>query len=188
MTIATDARAIVVPGRVEILLAVNNAYTSLFHLGESEDGIQVTEQYFWHDVPGDRYGGNAGAPTEKQFLGMMARFNLRMSRWDPAQVAKLENVGGLLATNGLVPLASIGAVTLAAKGMRLLLNCTRDSTRTRNYPCCIVSEPISVGKSSKYSTCALGIEAHRTPEGFWGIGSGSCAAGVVWDTDVTGTT
>lgn len=188
MTIASDSRVIVVPGRVEILLAVTNAYTSLFHLGESEDGIQVSEQYFWHDVPGDRYGGSSGPPTEKQFLGMMARFNLRMSRWDPAQLAKIENVGGLLSTNGLVPLASVGALTLATRGVRILLVCNRDSSQTRNYPCCIVSEPITVGKQSKYSTCGLGIEAHRVPEGYWAIGSGDCVAGVVWDDDVTGTT
>lgn len=184
MAIATDNSVIVVPGRVQILVAFPSAYTDLFVLGESEDSIQVRIRKFELDVPGDRYGGNSGPPTEKQFLGMVAEFELKMSRYDPAQVAKLENIGGLLSTNGEIPLASIGALMMATRGVRVLLLCTRDSTQTRNFPCCLWDQPITVGKQTKYSSCSMGVVAHRAPEGYWHSGS----VADVWNTDTTGIT
>lgn len=184
MTIATDAKTIVVPGKVDILVAFPSLYTSLFHLGESEDSITVRKRPFSSDVKGDRYGGNEGPPIEKQFLGYICEFDLKMSRWDAAQVAKLENIGGLLTTNGTVPLATIGALVMATRGIRFLLNCTRDSSQSINFPCCLWDQPITVGKQTKYSSCGIGVVAHRAPEGYWNAAS----AGVVWDADVTGTT
>lgn len=184
MTIATPADAIIVPGKVDILVAFPSAYTSLFKLGESEDSITVRKRPFFHDVPGDRYGGQGGPPIEKQFLGYTADFELKMSRWDPAQLAKIESIGGLLATNGTVPLAVIGATVLATRGIRILLYCTRDTTQTINFPCCTFEQPITVGKQTKYSSCGMGITANRAPEGYWE----ATKAGVVWDADVLGMT
>lgn len=184
MTIATDARTIVVPGKVEILVAFPSAYTSLFRLGESEDGIEIRKRHFMSGIKGDSYGGSAGPDMEKQFMGMEAEFNLKMSKWDPATVAKIEGLGGLLATPGTIPLASFGALLMASRGMRFLLVCTRDSAQTINFPCCLPEQPITSGKQTKYSSCGIGITAHRAPENFWEVSK----AGVLYDSDVTGTT
>ena len=184
MTIATAGDTIIVPGKVDILVAFPSAYTSLFRLGESEDSITIRKRPFFSDVKGDRYGGNDGPPIEKQFLGYIAEFDLKMSKWDPAQVAKLENIGGLLTTNGTVPLASIGALVMATRGIRFLLYCNRDTTQTINFPCCLWEQPITTGKQTKYSSCGVGVVAHRAPEGYWEASK----AAVVWDNDVTGMT
>lgn len=184
MTIATPADVIVVPGKVDILLAFPNSYSSLFKLGESEDSITIRKRPFYHQVPGDRYGGQGGPPIEKQFLGFECDFELKMSRWDVLQLAKIENMGGLLTTNGKIPLTAIGALVMADHGIRVLLYCTRDTAQSINFPCCTWTQPLTVGKQTKYSSCGMGMTGHRAPEGYWY----NTAVGVVWDADLTGTT
>lgn len=182
MTLATPADVIVVPGKVEVLIALPSAYSTLFKLGESENGIQVRKTPVLGDVIGDRYGGQQGRPIERQFFGLTAEFQLAMSRWDKVQVAKLEAVGGLLTTVGTVPLATIGALVHAAYGVRFLLYSIAQPTLSLNFPCCIWTSPMERGHGTKYSTCSMQITAERAPEGYWN----SASAGIVYDADTTG--
>lgn len=184
MGLASPADVIVVPGKVEILTAFpgSGTYSSLFKLGESENGIQVRKTPMLGDVIGDRYGGQQGRPIERQFFGLGAEFQLSMSRWDKVQVAKLETFGGLLSTAGTVPLATIGALIHASRGIRFLLYCIRDPSLSLNFPCCLWSAPQEQGRGTKYSTCSMQISAERAPEGYWESG----AVGVVYNSDTTG--
>ena len=184
MTLATPADVIVVPGKVEILIALpgTNTYETLFKLGESENGIQVRKIPVVGDVIGDRYGGQQGRPIERQFFGLGAEFQLAMSRWDKVQVAKLETFGGLLTTPGLVPLATIGALLHRDRGIRFLLYSLRDPTLSLNFPCCTWTSPQEQGRGTKYSVCSMQISAERAPEGFWHPGS----VGYVYNSDTTG--
>jgi hypothetical protein len=166
MPLPVDNSYIQVPGLVHVLFAMPSSYTTLFKLGESENGIQVRKNPMMGRVSGDRYGGNEGAPIEMQFLGLTAEFELALSRWDPVQLTKLETFGGLLTTAGTVPLQSIGALLLRDRGIRVLLYCTRDPSQSINFPCCTWDKPQTVGKATKYSVAGLGVTAHRAPEGY----------------------
>jgi hypothetical protein len=182
MGLATPADYIQVPGKVEVLIAVPSAYTSLFKLGESENGIQVRKSPQIGEVIGDRYGGQSGRPIERQFFGVSASFNLTMSRWDPVQLLKLETFGGLLGTAGTVPLATIGALLHRDRGIRFLLYCVRDPSLSVNFPCCTWTEPQESGRGTKYSNCSMNITAERAPEGYWH----SAAVGIVYNADTNG--
>ena len=185
MPITTPDDYIQVPGKVDILVAFPSAYTSLFKLGESENGIQIRKTVFYGRVSGDRYGGNEGPPIEQQFFGEQLEFELAMSRWSPAQVLKVEKLGGLLTTAGKIPLDTVGALMMRDRSMRFLLYCNRDPTLSVNMPCCLWDKPQTNGKGTKYATCGMGITASRTPEGHW---SGVTYEGIVYDADTTGIT
>jgi len=182
MTLATPADYIQVPGKVEVLIAVPNAYSALFKLGESENGIMVRKIPVVGDVIGDRHGGQSGRPIERQFFGLAAEFQLTLSRWDPAQLVKLEQFGGLLTTAGTVPLATIGALLHRDYGIRFLLYCVRNPALSLNFPCCTWTSPQESGRGTKYANASFQVTAERTPEGFWE----NSKAGVVYDADVTG--
>jgi len=184
MPIATPADYIVVPGKVDILVAFPSAYSNLFKLGESEDSIRIEKRPILYDVPGDRYGGSSGAPIEQQFLGLQCSFQLQMSRWDSTVVALLERFGGLLTTPGLVPLASIGALLHRDRGTRVLLYSTRDPSQSKNFPCCTWTQPQTRNLGTKYAACGFGITGNRSPEGFWH----TLSEGVVYNSDTTGIT
>lgn len=182
MSLTTPADYIQVPGKVEVLIALPSSYTSLFKLGESENGIQVRKIPVLGDVSGDRYGGQSGRPIERQFFGLAAEFQLTMSRWDPAQLIKLEKFGGLLATAGTVPLATIGALLHRDYSIRFLLYCLRTPTLSLNFPSCTWTSPQESGRGTKYSNASFQVSAERAPEGFWEASK----VGVVYDADTAG--
>jgi hypothetical protein len=182
MPIVTDADYIRVPGKVDILVAFPSVYGDLFKLGESENGIEIRKVPLTGRVSGDRYGGNEGPPIENQFFGLQVEVELAMSRWDPAQLVKLERMGGVLATAGVVPLNSVGALLQRDNGIRFLFFSRRDNTLSVNLPCCTWSSPQSSGRGTKYSVCRFSITGNRAPEGFWHSGS----VGVVYNADLTG--
>jgi hypothetical protein len=175
---------VIVPGKVDILIATPANYLNLFKIGESEDGIEVRKIPMVGGVKGDRYGGNSGNDIEKQFFGLRAEFGLTMTRWSPVNVAMLENFGGLLAANnpGLVPIQSIGALLMRDRGYRFLLYCYREPTLSLNFPCCTWTTPQGQGRGTKAARCSMQITAERAPEGFWHTAS----VGFVYNSDTTG--
>jgi len=182
MTLQTPNDYILVPGKVDICVGFPSAYTTLYKIGESTDGIRVEKRIFLNGVPGDRYGGNAGPPIERQFLGAECSFQLSMSRVDSDQIVKIEKLGGLLSSAGTIPLAAIGALLHRDHGIRILLYATRDTTRSINFPCCIWDQPMTKNKGTKFEEVAMGITATRAPEGYWY----SAAEGILYNSDTTG--
>lgn len=182
MPLNATSEYIQVPGKVEVLCAYPSNYTSLFKIGESENGIQVRKIPFLGDVIGDRYGGQGGPPIERQFFGLACEFNLSLSRWDVNEIAKLERMGGILATAGTVPLANVGALIHRDHGIRFLLYAVRTPTLSINMPCCIWTSPQESGRGSKYSTVSFTVRGERAPEGFWE----PTKVGVVYDVDTDG--
>ncbi len=182
MPLALENDYIQVPGKVDILVAFPSVYTDLFKLGESENGIELRKSPMLGRVSGDRYGGQEGPPIEEQLFGLQVEAELAMSRWDPVQIAKIERMGGLLATAGTVPLNVVGALLHRDHGIRFLFLCRRDNSLSVNLPCTIWSSPQSSGRGTKYSTCRFSIRGNRAPEGFWAENK----VGVVYDADLAG--
>lgn len=168
-----------VPGKHNIYVAVPAAYSVLLKLGESFDETIIQLETIFHDVHGDRYGGPQGPPIEKQWLGLMGRAQLRLSRWDPAVTALLERFGGLLTTPGTVPEAAAGALMLRDRSFRFYFQATRDNSLSRNFPCCIASNLTLVAGGTKFAMYTFDLEIHKAPEGH-------AAAGVIYNADATG--
>lgn len=182
MTVTAAADYIQVPGKVDILVAFPSAYDTLFHIGETENGLDIRKTPHVGRVSGDRYGGNEGPPIEEQFFGLSCQVDLALSRWDPAQIVKLERFGGILTTAGTVPLAAVGALMHRDHGIRFLFLPRRDNSLAINLPCCTWTSPLSSGRGTKYSVCRFTVTGNRAPEGFWHTGS----VGVVYNSDTTG--
>jgi hypothetical protein len=180
-----------VPGLTEILIAVpprvtaddrTLAYTTLFKIGESENGVNVQLNPMIGNVIGDRHGGQEGAPIEKQFFGIQAVAQIQMSRYDIFQVRKLERYGHLLAYEGTIPLNAIGALLMRDRAFRVLFYCMQDPDLSINLPCATWSSPMETGKGTKYAKCGMTITGDRAPEGYWF----PAAAGAVYDRNITG--
>lgn len=170
------------------------AYQQLFKLGELMEEVTPRKRKLRHQVPGDRYGGSAGAPIETQYLGHMFSIGLELSRYDPEVWQMLCNYGGLhsATVKNALPLGNYGALELRDRSFRLLLFSNRDARLHRNYPCCVIADDHSVGMGTKFSALSVRVEAHRCPEGHWsdptGVLGTSTSIGCCENLDVTGTT
>lgn len=58
-------------------------------LGYTRNGVDVYDEGFWIDVPGDENGGDQGDPIDIQYLGEMARVRIELTKIDTAVLAKV---------------------------------------------------------------------------------------------------
>jgi hypothetical protein len=222
MTIQPINEYIVVAGKIDIFLAFpvaayaapfwpfsptrgaapangTDAYATLWKLGELEDDVEPTVTDFTLPVPGDRNGGSAGAPIEKQSFASAENFSLTLSRWDKDVYQLLKSQGGLKSnTNYAWPLVNMGSLLLRDRSFRVLLMPSKaytpisDVSMVKNYPCCTLEGDYGMSQSTKYSRLSLRIMAQRTPEGHWsdptGVVGTSTKIGVIQNFDITGTT
>lgn len=133
----------------------------LSKLGESMDMIDIEERAFWHNVPGDRYGGPQGPPIDMQYLGTIYIVRMELSRWDPDvwDVLKKRRVQ---TTAGTIPLTDIGKLMFSTLNTRLLLHST---TRPLNFPAAFLRDPFQWPMGSKFSSLSLQFECHRCTDG-----------------------
>lgn len=158
-------------GRCEIYVS-NPSTTALQKLGEGQDSVQISEQHYWNDVPGDRHGGSAGPPIEVQHMGMIATIQMELSRHDTALLGSLRTHNLTVSPEGFTNLDRVGMFQLRHRSSRLvLINRHIDAgtnqliTSGINYPCCLIRAPISYNRSTKYTAVSLTFEAHRAPDG-----------------------
>jgi len=180
---------IVVPGKIDIYVACNFAYTigglnvtagTLRKLGESADEIHIQMEQMNYPVPGDRNGGRAGDPIEEQFMSMKASTNLELSVFDPEVANALLRAGGLLSTAGLIPQSTIGGFLRRDHSYRFAFDCTIDAARSRNFPCTIVQQGHILGGGTKFEMFRCSLSMHRAPPGHWISGM----EGVLFNSDV----
>ena len=171
------AEAIQIFGKTEISTATPSATGTVTELGTAIDMIEPEERVFLHNVPSDAHGGPQGPPVEVQWLGQMAIIPIRMSVWDSTQVDILRK--GHHAALGVIADGEIGSLlfgdgtTTYTGSHRLLLNNTGAPI---NFTNCIIREPISASRGTKFSECNIIFEAHRAPPGH-------SQAGKIWTSD-----
>lgn len=167
---------IVVPGKIDIYVACNFAYSiggspvtagALRKLGETADELHIQLEQMNYPVPGDRNGGRAGDPIEEQFMSMRASCNLELSVFDPEVAEALLRAGGLMATPGLIPQASIGGFLRKNHSYRFAFDCTIDGARSRNFPCTLVQQGHILGGGTKFEMFRCSLSMHRAPPGHW---------------------
>ena len=75
------ALGVQVPGAALVRVA-NTSGGTIFDLGYSINGVEITEEMLSEDVPGDQNGGEGGPPIDIQDFGHIARIRMEMSVWD----------------------------------------------------------------------------------------------------------
>ena len=151
-----------------------NIDASLETLGYCLDMAEIRDQSFHHDVPGDEHGGPQGPPIDIQLLGRIAHVRVELSKYDKTIEqklrARLKSEGA--ANAGIMDTADIGTLMIQdTKTFRVLLSNANDP---RNFPICLIREPIEVAAGTKFSTLILEFEAHRNQ-----------STGVIWDTEIS---
>ncbi|CAK9093030.1 Uncharacterized protein SCF082_LOCUS43762, partial [Durusdinium trenchii] len=115
-------------GGVQTIKVDTGTSNALETLGKTANGIQIREQVFRENVPGDANGGDAGPPIDIQYHGEIHIVTLEFTYWDDSIMAKVipKLYGG---TAGAVGTA--GTLWAAdSKTYRLLMD---GSGFTRNY-------------------------------------------------------
>lgn len=180
--------SIKIAGKSDLWLGLPGSQSTLVYLGEQRDETPIETQGFYHDVHGDSHGGPNGPPIERQILGQIMRVQFSLSKWDHVLRAAIEQ-HSVFATHGTIADSEIGALLFKENSFRLLVKNSRDNTPsggsfdpfTFNFPCALLSSPISAGQGTKHSILNFSMEAHRVP-----AGHESTKTGVLFDRDVTG--
>lgn len=115
-------------------------------LGYSMDGVQIIEQAFTEDIPGDENGGISGPPIDVQYFGEIHIVRFEMTKWDDAVLAPVRS--RLLAGTA----GSIGTVgTLYAADSKMFSLGIASTNRSRTYSGAIPREANSHNKGTKFS-------------------------------------
>jgi hypothetical protein len=147
---------VVVDGASQILVGTGGG-GALQLLGYSVNGVEIIEDAFMGDVPGDLNGGDLGPPIDIQYFGQIDRVRIEMSQYDPAIMDLIRprlngNAPGLIGTPGSL----IGA---GGFGYRVLI-LPSSNLRIRNYLLGIPRQPISGNKGTRFSRPILEFECH----------------------------
>lgn len=157
-----------VSGACLVKIAVASPWSVLLDLGYSRNGIDVDEEAYFGDVPGDEHGGDAGPPIDIQFFGEIVRVRLELTKFDRAVFDNLRkrvqgSTLGTMATSGTLMIAD-------GKYCRLCLVSTNDP---RNFPIAIPRNVISMNEGTRFQTAVCEFECHKND------------SGVLWNTTVS---
>lgn len=182
-----------IAGASNIYFAQGNAETDpLYYVGEQIDQTGIVIREFFNDVPGDSQGGPQGAPIERQSLGRIHQISFTLSSWSQRLRYFLEAQNNVYSVAGAIKDYEIGAPLMEGHAFRVLVVPVRDNRMTANqpadksgdyftfnFPTMILSGPVEIPQSSKFSTLTFTMEAMRTPRS-------KADRGIIWNRDVTG--
>lgn len=154
-----------VPGwcKVSVQQETGSNIATLTELGRTRNGVTVSYEHFWHDVPGDEFGGDDGPPIDSQWLGSIARIRCEFTKYDRSV---LFHVLGLFSGSTF---GSMGAQNTAIKYPGNLIFTGNQFLRvllqpqigdTRNFPRCIIRSPHEQNYATKYASPIVEFEAH----------------------------
>jgi hypothetical protein len=166
-------------------------YDKPHKIGEQMDETQLTKNFMFHDVPGDRNGGPQGQPIEVQDLGFNVSGTLNLSRFNPQVIDVLEK--GFRAVGGKILDSEVGELLLLENSVRITIKPSKitqisagntptgpgDDYFFHNFPCCLIRQPRQLSQGSKFSKLQMQFTAYRAP-------SGHPSEFVVHDRDETG--
>jgi hypothetical protein len=157
-----------VAGKCLIKISVASPWSVLLDLGYSRNGVDVDEEGFFGDVPGDENGGDSGPPIDIQYFGNTARVRLELTKFDRTVFDHLRkrvqgSTIGTPATSGTLMIAE-------GKYCRLCLVATNDN---RNFPIAIPRNVISMNIGTRFQTAVCEFECHKDSNG------------VLWNTTVS---
>jgi len=129
-------------------------------LGYTQNGVEITFEGFFLDVPGDENGGDEGPPVDVQNLGEIARIRLELTKWDLAIANKvvcreLGGAVGVIATPGSLMFGD-------TKTYRLAIACPATGAGLDyDFPRAFPRMPIEVNRGTKFAKLIMEWEAHK---------------------------
>jgi len=149
------AATVNVPGAALIKIDAGQG-SGLETLGYSINGVDVTEESYFSNVPGDQNGGDEGPPIAIQYFGETARVRMELSKWDTAVADKIRaklssSTAGAIATAGTLLDGSV------ANDFRLLIVPT---SLPINFLFAIPREPIELNRGTKFARLVINWECH----------------------------
>lgn len=135
------------------------AADALETLGYTRQGVTITAQDYYLDVPGDQNGGDEGPPIDVQYMGETAIVRLELTKWD----VDIEDKVVCRVKGGTAGSPSASGTLMNANGaMRLLVD---TPTRPYNFPQAFPRKPIEVNRGTKFSTLIIEFECHENQDG-----------------------
>lgn len=146
------AEIVVVPGPCHVYVDTGSSH-ALEALGYSINGVEIAEEPFYLNVPGDQNGGDDGPPIDVQYLGEINRVRMELSKWDPSIAAKcLAKIYG-----GTAGVVGTPGTLMAANAFRLVLSST---LYPRNYKLAFLRNQIETQRGTKFARLVLEWECH----------------------------
>lgn len=133
-----------------VLVRANSA-----ELGYTRDGVRVSLEPRMLDVPCDQHGGEAGAPSDVQLMGGVARITCEFTKYDKTQLDALTSFVRGGQTGVLPPFGTL--MKQDGKTVSLTLAGTNE---TLTFNTAFVRQPIETNKGTRYSALTVIFEAH----------------------------
>jgi hypothetical protein len=164
------------------------------YLGFTRDGVMITPESYWIEVKSDDNGGEAGPPSEIQYVGETSRIRCELTKFDPTNAELIQLRLNPKTTFGSFPVASsdsavatgqVGqvppagtmvfankvyfSVCLEMMGVAQFDSDTAISALYRIYPRCLPRHGVEFNAGTKYSTFVVEFEAFKSNNGilFW---------------------
>ena len=151
------AVAISVDGLATIKVATPTGGT-LETLGQTMNGVEITEQVFNLPVYADENGGDAGPPCDVQYMGEAHRIRLLLTKWDEAVLDKIRAV---IASGTAGTPATAGTLAFGTSNLfRLLIH---TPLLPRNYIAATFFEPREINKGTKHSQALVQAVCYKDP-------------------------
>lgn len=147
------AEGIQVPGACHIYTDTNGG--AFEALGYSINGVEISEEPFFLNVPGDQNGGDDGPPIDVQVLGQIHHIRMELSKWDSSVadkcicIAKGTTIGQNVTPGWLMSGNS--------KSYKLAL---RSTLLFRTYPLAFLRNQIETQRGTKFARLLLEWECH----------------------------
>jgi len=146
---------------------------SLTTLGYTLDMTDVSDQSYWHDVPGDIHGGPEGPPIDMQFLGRVINCRIELSQYDADVFKQLKTrVKDAIGGPGLIATDDIGKLLI--QDQQYIRVVIANSNNPLNFPICQLVDAIDEPIGTKFTPAMFSFVAHRNP-----------SSGLIFDTTVT---
>lgn len=144
--------------------ASGNPLATLTELGITRNGVTVSYEHFYYDVPSDEFGGDDGPPADVQWLGSVARIRCEFTKYNRSI---LDAVLGLVqgSTFGDMNVQSSAESKYPGELMFTPMNYTRvllynQLGDRRNFPRCFIRAPHEQNYATKYASPIVEFEAH----------------------------
>lgn len=148
-------------------------------LGFSRNGVDITEEPFFLNVPGDEQGGDDGPPIDVQFMGTVHRVRIQLTKWDKVVSDKLTNRIAGADTPGDFQNVVPGTFMLGELVFNRLVLDALNALFDRNYPIAILRDNTEINKGTKFAELTLVYECHEN------IDVPGPAVGLLYDRVVT---
>lgn len=164
------AATVVVPGPATIKIQITGG--SIQTLGFTRNGVEISENTYLLDVPGDENGGDEGTPIDVQFLSEAHVLRLNLTKWDTAVAVDLfKKTPGSTINSTLGTPTTAGTLLFAQGGTyRVLID---SANFDRNYPRCVLRGAIEHSVGSKYQALMMELVGYKD------------GSGVLWNTTMT---